>query len=109
MKEFFLKNKGDKKMSRELVLKWPIPKTVDKKLEKKIIDLTKEEVVLRLFKEEKISSGYGAKLLGISLADFLTLLKEKGIPFTQYTQEDWEKDKKAVDEMRKAKRKGKSA
>ena len=82
-------------MSRELVLKWPIPETVDIELEKEIVNLTKEEVVLRLFKEGKILSGYGAELLGESLADFLELIKERGIPFAHYTKEDWEQDKKA--------------
>lgn len=89
------------KMGRELVLTWPIPETVDKELEKEIVSLTKEEVVLRLFRERKISSGYSAELLGLSLADFLNFLKEKGIPFTHYTEEDWKQDKKAVKEMMK--------
>jgi len=88
-------------MSRELVLKWPIPETVDRELEKEIVNLTKEEVVLRLFKEGKISSEYGAELLGESLADFLELIKERGIPFAHYTKEDWEQDKKTVEEMKK--------
>lgn len=95
-------------MSRELVLKWPIPNSVDKKLEREIVNLTKEEVVLRLFNEGKISSGYGAELLGMGLAEFLGLLKERDIPFTQYTREDWKLDKEAVDEMMKSgKKRGK--
>ena len=94
-------------MSRELVLKWPIPETVDKELEKEIVHLTKEEVVLRLFKEEKISSEYGAELLEMSLAEFIELIKEKGIPLTHYTREEWDRDKKAVDEMMKSGKKDK--
>lgn len=86
-------------MGKELVLKWPIPEIVDKELENEIVKLTKEEVVLGLFKKGKISLGYGAKLLGISLADFMGFLKEKKIPFTHYTEEDWSQDKKAVKEM----------
>ena len=88
-------------MSRELVLKWPIPETVDRELEKEIVNLTKEEVVLRLFKEGKISSGYGAELLGESLTDFMELIKKRGIPFAHYAKEDWEQDKKTVEEMKK--------
>lgn len=94
-------------MSRELVLKWPIPETVDRELEKEIVHLTKEEVVLRLFKEGKISSEYGAELLGMSLAEFLEFIKERGIPLTHYTKEDWEQDKKAVEEMKKFRKGGK--
>lgn len=89
-------------MGRELVLKWPIPETVNQELEKEIVSLTKEGVVIRLFKEGKISSGYGAELLGLSLADFQDFLKAKGISFTQYTEEDWEQNKKAVAKMMKA-------
>lgn len=93
-------------MGRELVLKWPIPETVDEKLEKEIVNLSKEEVVLTLFKKGKISSGYGAELLGLSMADFMDLLKEKGIPFTSYTEKEWRQDKKAVEEMMKSKKRG---
>lgn len=108
MKCFPLKlNKGEKEMSRELVLKWPIPETVNKKLEKEIVDLTKEEVVLKLFKDGKISSGCGAQLLGLSLADFMNLLRGKGIPFTHYTTKDWEEDKKAAAKMLKSEAKRK--
>jgi len=94
-------------MSRELILKWPIPETVDRELEKEIVHLTKEEVALRLFKEGKISSGYGAELLGVSLANFLELIQERGIPLTHYTKEDWEQDKKAVEKMKKLGKEGK--
>lgn len=94
-------------MSKELVLKWSIPDTTDESLEKEIVNLTKEGVVLRLFKEGKISSGYGAELLGLALSDFMEFLKRKKTPFTFYSKEDWEQDKKAVEKMMKAKGKGK--
>jgi len=60
--------------------------------------MTKHKV-LKLLKEGKISSGRGAQLLGLCLADFMDLLEGEGIPFTRYTQEDWEDDKKAVKSM----------
>ncbi|OGW13821.1 MAG: hypothetical protein A2035_07945 [Nitrospirae bacterium GWA2_42_11] len=101
MSQLTIITKKGVKMSRELVLKWPIPETVDKELEKEIVSLTKEEVVLKLFKDGKISLGYGAKLLGVSLADFMEVLKERSIPFTHYTKEDWKQDKKAADELMK--------
>jgi predicted HTH domain antitoxin len=94
-------NRGGIEMGRELVLRWLIPDTVDKELENEIVNQTKEEVVLRLFKEGKISSGYGAELLKICLADFMDLLEQRGIPFTTYTEKHWEQDKKAAEEMRK--------
>ena len=94
-------------MSRQLVIKWPIPATVNKKLEKEIVNLTKEEVVLKLFKKKKISSGTSASLLGLSLAEFMEVLKKNGIPFANYTEKDWREDKKAVREMAKLARKKK--
>ncbi|MBV6342495.1 UPF0175 family protein [Candidatus Magnetobacterium casense] len=57
-------------MGRELVLKWVVPDTVDKQLEDEIVRSAKEEVVVRLFKESEISSGYAAKLLGLAKRDF---------------------------------------
>ena len=91
-------------MSRELVLKWVIPETTDEGLEKEIVTSTKEEVVLRLFKKGRISSGYAAELLEVGLSDFMELLKRKNVPLTSYTSEDWEQDKKAVKEMMKARK-----
>lgn len=88
-------------MGRELVFRWPIPDTVDKELEEEIVHLTKEEVVLRLFKEGKISSGFGAELLGIAKRDFLAFLHKKGIPFFNYSKEELDKELEAVAELKK--------
>ncbi|MBI5374194.1 MAG: UPF0175 family protein [Candidatus Schekmanbacteria bacterium] len=88
-------------MARQLILKWDIPPTVGKQLEKEIVSRTKEEVVLNLFKEKKLSLGSGAALLGLSTAGFMELLHEKGIPFTHYTEAEWKQDKRAVQSMLK--------
>lgn len=90
-------------MSKELVLKWSIPETIDEKLEEEIVSLTKEEVVLTLFKKREISLGYGAELLGLSEVNFIKFLAKKKIPFTVYDQEDWKQDTKAVNAMKRFK------
>ena len=97
-------------MSRELVLRWLIPETVDEELEREIVNLTKEEVVLNLFKEKKISSGYGAELLGITKRDFWEFLHKKGILFFDYSKEELENELEALTESEKEikERKGKS-
>ena len=102
MRKVFIKpDKGYGKMGRELVLRWLIPETVDEKLEREIVNLTKEEVVLRLFKEKKISSGYGAELLGITKRDFWELLHKRRIPLFDYPKEELEKELEALAELKK--------
>ncbi|MBF0606757.1 MAG: UPF0175 family protein [Magnetococcales bacterium] len=88
-------------MGRELVLKWVVPDTVDKQLEDEIVRSAKEEVVVRLFKESEISSGYAAKLLGLAKRDFMELLNKKGVPFFYYSDEAWEKELRTVEELKK--------
>lgn len=88
-------------MSRELVLRWLIPEAIDEELEREIVNLTKEEVVLNLFKEKKISSGYGAELLAMPKKDFWALLHKKGIPLFDYPKEELEKELEALTELEK--------
>ncbi len=47
-------------------------------------DLLQEQVVLRLFEQGDISSGYAGELLGITRYDFIELLGKRGIPVLNY-------------------------
>lgn len=47
-----------------------------------------ETAVVKWYDEGRISSGYGARLLGISRADFLDLLFRHQVSPFQYTPED---------------------
>ncbi|MBF0338874.1 MAG: UPF0175 family protein [Nitrospirae bacterium] len=87
-------------MGRELVLRWFIPDTVDKQLEDEIVSSAKEEVAVKLFRESKISSGYGAKLLGLTRRDFIGLLNKRGEAFFDYSIEDWQKELSTVEELK---------
>ena len=47
-----------------------------------------EWLVFSLFSEGKISSGKAGKLLGITRAEFIQLLKARGIAFINYSEEE---------------------
>jgi predicted HTH domain antitoxin len=84
-----------------------VPKAVaaDKKLKAAYLDAAeqalKEQAVLRLFEQGAISSGYGAELLGMTRYDFMLLLGKRGIPYFNYTEEEWQEELKNVERERK--------
>ena len=47
-----------------------------------------EWLVLSLFKDERVSSGKAAKLLGISRLEFLDLLRRRGISYLDYSPDE---------------------
>jgi predicted HTH domain antitoxin len=51
-----------------------------------------EWLVLSLFTESKISSGKAARLLGISRVNFLDLLRERGISYINFSEEELEEE-----------------
>jgi predicted HTH domain antitoxin len=56
--------------------------------EHELASALKRRIALGLFREERISSGKAAELLGLSKAEFIDLLDRHGIPyFTETTQE----------------------
>jgi predicted HTH domain antitoxin len=58
----------------------------------------KKLIALELFREERISSGKAAELLGVSKAEFIDLLDEHGIAYFTETPEELEAQVKAVRE-----------
>ena len=58
-----------------------------------------EWLVLSMFTEERISSGRAAHLLGMSRVAFLALLRERGIAYIDYTQEELEEEFAAVEAL----------
>ena len=64
-------------------------------------ELLQEQVVLRLFEEGEISSGYAANLLGMSRYNFIEFLAKRGIPLISYgSEEDIEQELQTVKEIR---------
>ena len=50
--------------------------------------LLKEEAIIKLFRAERLSSGYAAKLLGLTRRDFFERLEQQGVALTAYTEAD---------------------
>lgn len=87
-------------MQKQVVLEFPAV-FPEKDLDEEVLKKGKEAIVLELFRRGKISSGYASDLLGLCLADFIELLKQKGIPFAHYTKEDLKKDLEAITQYEK--------
>lgn len=56
----------------------------------------REWLVLSLFTETHISSGKAARYLGISRVEFLALLRERGVAFINYTDDELQDEFDAV-------------
>lgn len=55
-----------------------------------------EWLALSLFTEGRVSSGKAAKLLGMNRIEFLTLLRNRGVAYINYTPEEIEEEILAV-------------
>lgn len=53
-------------------------------------------LVFSLFTDGRVSSGRAAALLGMTRADFLALLRQRGIAFIDYTPEELAEEFEAV-------------
>jgi len=62
-------------------------------------DGVREMIVTELYRRGTISRGKAAALLGLSLEDFLRHAADLGIPYTDYTEGEWETEKHAVREI----------
>ena len=58
-----------------------------------------EWLIFTLFTESKISSGKAASLLGIDRVRFLALLRERGISYINYTDDELEEEFAAVEAL----------
>ena len=87
-------------MSTRIRLEMELPDgLVDKTFEAELLKGFKEEAALRLFKEGKVSSGFAARLIGISRLEFLNLLQKRAIPFVEYTLEDFHHDTEVMEKF----------
>lgn len=57
------------------------------------------EAILALFAGRKIPAGKAAQELGLTRIAFMDLLRHRGIPYADYTEEDWESDARAIAEF----------
>lgn len=80
----------------KLEIELDIPEAIiDKGFEQEL----KAEAILLLFGERKISSAHASHLLGLTRLQFLELLTKRHIPHIDYTDEDWEADGRALEEL----------
>jgi predicted HTH domain antitoxin len=61
-------------------------------------DNARESIVLKLYRQDKISSGKAAELLGMPRIAFIQHASDLGIPFFDMTEEEWRAE---VDQARK--------
>ena len=82
---------------------WDVPETLfDEGFpEEAFVQQIKQDAVVRLFAQGRISSGYAAALLGWKRRDFLEFLQRQGLPLAQYTEADCDD---VADAMRKVAR-----
>lgn len=59
-----------------------------------------EAAVLRLFDERRITAVEAREQLGLTRIAFMELTMQRGVPMYDYTFEDWEEDKKALECLR---------
>jgi predicted HTH domain antitoxin len=88
-------------MSRKLRFEWDVPETLfdDGFPEETFLEQVKQDAVVRLFIQGRISSGYAASLLGLRRRDFFEFLQRQGLPFVQYTAADWEEEHQSLREV----------
>jgi len=90
-------NKG---MKIELDLELPAG-IIDKELEQQLVNLAREDIVLRLFEEQRIQGGSAARLLKLTRREFMELCQRRGTPLTDYTAEDLREDLAVMEELKR--------
>jgi predicted HTH domain antitoxin len=72
-------------MPRKLRFGWEVPEELfdGQFREEESVRQLKEDAIVRLFDQGRISSGYAASLLGMTRRDFFELLQKRGVPFVR--------------------------
>jgi len=66
-----------------LHLEFDVPDAVSPRAKAAVKRHLREEAVVGLFKRQLCSGGFAAKLLGLTLRQFLSLLKKHGVPYSR--------------------------
>lgn len=88
------------------VVKFSVPKEVEgTAVEEDYLSaaqqVLKEQTVLRLFEQGKISAGYAAQVLDLDCYEFLDLLNRQGIPSLNLSDEEFKHELQAVAKVSK--------
>ena len=73
---------------------------LEQKLLEKVGKHALEQAVLELYKEREISTETGAKMLGMSLWEFIPFLGQHQLSIFDYTEEEWQEELKNVERER---------
>jgi predicted HTH domain antitoxin len=85
-------------MPVRLHLDWELPDgALEEPFRTDLVEAIRREAALRLFANGKISSGYGAQMIGVSRWEFIDLLRERGIPLFSYGEGDLDRELAAFD------------
>jgi predicted HTH domain antitoxin len=85
-------------MAVKLHLDWELPDgALEEPFRTDLVEAIRREAALRLFAGGKISSGYGAQMLGISRWEFIDMLRERGIPLFSYGEGELDRELAAFD------------
>jgi predicted HTH domain antitoxin len=67
--------------------------------QREIDDSVTQALAMKLFETGRITSGVAARLLGINRLAFLDMLHRQGIPYFDYTREELEQERAALDKV----------
>jgi len=70
--------------------------TVDRK---ELEEHLRREAILALFATRNIPAGQASRNLGLNRIEFMELLQKRGIPYVNYTFDDWQEDVKTIDRL----------
>lgn len=74
---------------------------IDPETKQEILAGWREDVILRLFGEEKIPGGLAARLLGLTRAQFMELTRRRSVPYIVSDADGIEREVQAIEDYRK--------
>lgn len=77
-----------------------IPLIEDLGLSKSLNDNITISIAIALFTSKSVSLARAAEIAKMELADFMTLLKNKNIPWNEYTEDEFRPDKIAIKDFK---------
>jgi predicted HTH domain antitoxin len=92
---------GEGHVARKLHFEWDLPEEVfdDRFREEELLARVKEDAVVRLFQEGRLSTAYGAALLGLTRRQFFELLDRHKVPYLALPEEEFAREAEAAGKL----------
>ncbi len=92
-------------MGRKLHFEWDLPEDVfdDRFREDQLLMQVKEDAVVRLFQEGRLSTAYGAALLELTRREFFDLLDRRNVPYLALSDEEFAREAEAAGRLARGK------